>query len=150
MSQEMRERLQELLIFQNPEQQRYQLTEHNGASYVIDTMLINAMSVMLSWQMLFVVTALRDDHSIDGCLGPDNHNPAGKAMDFWFLKSSDPSDYLDATSEQFVRWVGKLGWLPDITGVGLGGSADNGPCREAVGSLAFSDNGSDHIHIQVS
>jgi hypothetical protein len=150
MSLEMRKYLQESLVFQDPEAQRYQLVERLGAGYTINTDLIAALVMMLHKKMLFVVTALRDDHSIDDCLGPDNHNTAGRAVDFWFLKSSDPTDYLDATSEQFVTWVGMLGRLPNVTGVGLGGSADNGPCREAAGSLAFSDNNSDHIHIQVS
>jgi hypothetical protein len=151
MSLEVRQRLQESLIFQNPEAQRYQLTEMiNGASYAIDTNLILALDLMIRKSMLFVITALRDDHSIDGCLGPDNHNPGGRAVDFWFLKSSSPVDYLEPDSEQFVTWVGMLRSLPNITGVGLGGSADIGPNREAAGSFGFSDNDSDHLHIQVS
>lgn len=150
MSLEARQYLQQTLIFQDSEAQRFQFTEHYGPGYVIDTDLVAAVTMMLRKGMLFVVTALRDDHSFDGCLGPDNHNPAGRAMDFWFLKSSSPTDYMDAADEQFVTWVGQLVSLPFVTGVGLGGSADNGPNREAAGSLAFSDNGSDHIHIQVS
>lgn len=150
MSIEVRRTLQGCLLFQNPPAQRPQLTEFYGAGYALNTDLIAAIAAMVHQQMLFVVTALRDDHSIDGCLGPDNHNPAGKAMDFWFLNSSSPTDYMDARSEQFVTWVGRLASLPYVTGVGLGGSSDSVLCREAAGGLAFSDNSSDHLHIQVS
>jgi hypothetical protein len=150
MSLEVREDLQESLIFQNSVAQKHQLTEVEGAAYVLNTYLINVMWLMRSWGMFYVITALRDDHSFDGTLGPDNHNPAGRAMDFWFLKSRVATDYLEPDSEQFVAWMSKLTTLPRVTGVGLGGGADTGPNREALGNLYFHDGDSDHVHIQVS
>lgn len=150
MSLDTREYVQKLLIFQDVDAQRHQLTEVIGAEYALDTNLILALLCMCKERMKFVITSLRDDHSIDGCLGPDSHNPGGRAVDFWFLGSDVADDYLDSSSEQFVTWVGMLKDIPHVTGVGLGGSANNSPNREALGSLAFSDNDSDHIHLQVS
>lgn len=151
MSLEMRQSLQGTLIFQNPVAQRHQLTElgSNGADFALHTDLISVMHDMMRLGMKFVITALRDDHSVDGCLGPDNHNPAGKAMDFWFLDSNSPIDYMDPESSMFAHALGLLKSIPLIEAVGLGGSSQIPMLEAVLGSLYFSDNGADHLHIQV-
>jgi hypothetical protein len=152
MSLELRQSLAERIIFQTPASQKYQLTEiyPETGDFVLSTWLINAMDMMLRWDMPYEVTALRDDHRIDACLGPDNHNPAGRAMDFWFLNTYKPGDYMDVKNPLFAARLGMLKSLQYVDAVGLGGSADDASLLSVLGSLGFSDNGSDHLHLQVS
>jgi hypothetical protein len=152
MSLEVRQRLAAHVIFQNPDVQRYQLTEIDPSTgeFVLSTWLIEAMDEMQGLGIFFEVTSLRDDHRDDSCLGPDNHNPAGRAMDFWFLSDNRPGAYLMASDPRFGRWLKLLPTLSHVSGIGLGGSADEPDLLHLLGSLGFSDNRSDHIHIQVS
>jgi hypothetical protein len=152
MSLEFRRSLAEHVIFQSPATQRYQLTEiyPETGSFVLSTWLIKTMSTMLELGIIYEVTALRDDHRPDACLGPDNHNPAGRAMDFWFLNTSVAGDYMDVKNPKFREWVELLRPLPYVSGVGLGGSANDASLLSVLGPLGFSDNGSDHLHLQVS
>lgn len=152
MSLAFRRSLAERVIFQNPAVQKYQLTEISPETgeFVLSTWLIKAMDTLLRWDMPYEVTALRDDHRIDACLGPDNHNPAGRAMDFWFLNTYKAGDYMDVKNPKFGDWVENLKSLHYVNAVGLGGAADDASLLSLLGSFGFSDNGSDHIHLQVS
>lgn len=152
MSLAFRQSLAKRVIFQSPATQKYQLTEiypETGA-FVLSTWLIKSMDMMLQRGISYEVTALRDDHRIDACLGPDNHNPAGRAMDFWFLNTDKPGDYMDVKNPLFAARLGLLKSLQYVDAVGLGGSADDASLLSVLGSLGFSDNGSDHLHLQVS
>jgi hypothetical protein len=131
------------IVYTNRESQRADFLDESK----VKSTLIALLADLLGKGHIILVTCLFSDHHVDGGLGPHSHNPGGVAIDCWPLKSTKPTDFLDATDSRFHAF------LHDIAGdkyeyqIGLGGSCAIREDFAAAGSTAFADNGSDHVHI---
>jgi len=140
MSIQAREQLCDRLIFQR-DSQRSDLMDPD----MTNTDLI-ALMLDVTKNVYWEVTAVRSDHHDDSGLGLHSH-ANGYCLDGWPLNSKTAGDYMDPDSLSFeaaLRFARNSSWLYQI---GLAGTADTEPNREAAGPTVFSDSGADHVHL---
>jgi hypothetical protein len=142
MSQEARNDLVSLLVFQSPTE-RGDLLDPNRTQTQLIALLLD-LAQNRGWHI--EITAVRTDHHDDSALGLHCH-ANGYAADCWPLASSTPGSYLDAGDDrfaQFLRDAAASSWLFQI---GLAGTAYTTANMQAAGSTAFQDDGADHVHL---
>ncbi|HEX3670249.1 MAG TPA: hypothetical protein VHT92_00960 [Candidatus Cybelea sp.] len=142
MSQEARQELVNLLVFQSPVEKGDLLDPNRTQTQLIALLLDLAKGK--GWHI--EITAVRTDHHDDSALGLHCH-ANGYAADCWPLASATPGNYLDAGDPRFasfLRDAAASSWLYQI---GLAGSAYTAANMAAAGSNAFQDDGADHVHL---
>lgn len=110
------------------------------------TGLIALLQDLIAKGFIILFTAVKSDHHDDSALGEHCHFN-GYCADVWPLKSTNATDYLDATDPKFDLFLKVASSNQYLYQIGLAGSADIPACRSSAGSTCFSDDGGDHVHL---
>jgi hypothetical protein len=130
---------------------------------VVQTQLVAFLQFMVQNGALFVVTAIKSDHSDDTSLcktGPPyiGTHAHGWAIDCWPLTKPEDGAYMDASDMRFQHFLRLAEKAPYLHQIGLGGTAYTDANRIASGPTAFADGyvddagiwqSEDHIHFGV-
>lgn len=142
MSQEARQELVSLLVFQSSVEKGDLLDPNRTQTQLIALLLDLAKGK--GWHI--EITAVRTDHHDDSALGLHCH-ANGYAADCWPLASATPGNYLDAGDPRFANFLKDAAASSWIYQIGLAGSAYTSANMAAAGSNAFQDDGADHVHL---
>ena len=110
------------------------------------TELVALLTELVHKGHMLLFTAIRSDHHDDSCLGLHSH-ANGYDADVWPLNSTDPTDYIDASTPAFEHFLADAARSPWLYQVGLAGEADTAADEAAAGRTVFSDGGADHVHL---
>lgn len=142
MSQEARQQLVDLLVFQR-DSERGDLLDPNRTQTQLIALLLD-LAQHHGWHI--EVTAVRRDHHDDSGLGLHCH-ANGYAADCWPLASANAGDYLDAGDARFRGFLSDAASSAWLYQTGLAGTAYTDANMAAAGARAFQDDGADHVHL---
>lgn len=126
--------------------------QRNDILVGVQTQLIDLLQYLVGHGALFVVTALKSDHSDDTSKcksGPpySGTHAHGWSVDCWPLALPQDGKYLDPADPQMQHFLRLVAGAPHLLQIGLGGSAVTPLNILAAGPTYFEDDGDDHVHI---